>query len=38
VVENWFFMVALILWLGLANWLAGGNGKIEKKWGPKHYD
>jgi hypothetical protein len=29
VVENWFFMVALIPWPGLANWLAGGNGKIE---------
>jgi len=29
--ENWFFMVALIRWPGLANWLAGGNGKIEKK-------
>ena len=32
VVENWFFMVALIPWPGLANWLAGGNAKIEKKW------
>jgi hypothetical protein len=36
VMQNWFFMVALILWPGVvANWLAGGNGKIEKKWGPK---
>jgi len=31
--ENWFFMVALILWSISANWLSGGNSKIEKKWG-----
>jgi hypothetical protein len=30
--ENWFFMVALIPWPGLANLLSGGNGKIDKKW------
>jgi hypothetical protein len=27
------FHGALILWPGSANWLAGDNGKIEKKWG-----
>ena len=36
VMENWFFMVALILWPpGLAKWRAGDNGKIKKKWGTK---